>query len=107
MLADIHDAHTCCVSATAFRFLFSKSSLKLPKAKTHGSKYKPVDKRIKPVPGVFPEDARVTRQFPEDPLLSLPTLPSRPTIFVPTERITSERLEELNINPHTTPEEMV
>ncbi len=36
--------------------------------------YKHVDRKIKPVPGVFPEDARVTRQFPKDPLASLPVL---------------------------------
>ena len=60
--------------------------------------YKTVDKKIKPVKGVFPEDARVIRQFPEDPLMSLPTLPFDPPDFVPTERITQERLQELNIN---------
>ena len=29
--------------------------------------YKHVDRKVKPVPGVFPEDARVIRQIPEDP----------------------------------------
>ena len=60
--------------------------------------YKRVDKKVKPVPGIFPEDARVTRQFPEDPLKSLPALPTCPPNFVPSARLTSERLEELHIN---------
>ena len=28
--------------------------------------YKRVDQKVKPVPAVFPEDARVIRRFPED-----------------------------------------
>ena len=36
--------------------------------------YKPVQLKVKPVPAVYPEDARVVQQFPEDPLLSLPPL---------------------------------
>ena len=60
--------------------------------------YKRVDRKIKPVPGVFPEDARVLRRFPEDPLKSLPPLPTNPPEFIPTERLTEERLKELQIN---------
>ena len=46
--------------------------------------YKRVDKKVKPVPTVFPEDAKVKRQFPEDPLDSLPNLPSHPQfLFLP------------------------
>lgn len=61
--------------------------------------YKRVDRRVKPVPGVFPEDARVHRRIPEDPLLSLPPLTPYPPTFLPGERLTEERLEEMNINP--------
>lgn len=63
--------------------------------------YKRVDRKVKPVPAVFPEDARVTRQFPEDPLVSLPTLSPHPPVFVPDPegRLTQERLEAMNINP--------
>lgn len=61
--------------------------------------YKRVDRRVKPVPGVFLEDARVERRIPEDPLLSLPPLTPHPPDFVPGERLTKERLEEMNINP--------
>lgn len=60
--------------------------------------YKRVDRRVKPVPGVFPEDARVERRFPEDPLLSLPLLTPNPPDFTPGERLTIERLEEIKIN---------
>ena len=61
--------------------------------------YKRVDRRVKPVPGVFPEDARVERRFPEDPLLSLPPLSPHPPEFTSGERLTVERLEEMKINP--------
>ena len=30
--------------------------------------YKRVDRKVKPVPGVFPEDAKVIRRFQENPL---------------------------------------
>lgn len=61
--------------------------------------YKRVDKKVKPVPGVFPEDARVERRFPEDPLENLPVLSPHPPDFSPTMRLTRERIESLKINP--------
>jgi transposase InsO family protein len=60
--------------------------------------YKRVDKKIHPVPGTFPEAARVTRKFPHDPLLTLPSLPVKPPDFKPTERLSVERLPILKIN---------
>ncbi|KLO04966.1 hypothetical protein SCHPADRAFT_807662, partial [Schizopora paradoxa] len=57
-----------------------------------------VDQKVKPVPGILPEEVRVRRQFPEDPLASLPPLPVRPPVFVSSERLTSERLAEMRIN---------
>ena len=63
-------------------------------------RYKPVDKRIYPIPATFPEEARVTRQFPEDPLLSLTPLSTHPPEFTPTPKITQERLNILKINPN-------
>ena len=60
--------------------------------------YKRVDRKVKPVPGIFPEDARVIRQFPEDPLLSLPYLSPNPPTFKPTTKFTQERMEALKIN---------
>ena len=47
--------------------------------------YKP-DQRVHPVPATFPEEARVTRQFPEDPLLSLSSLSTHPPEFIPTKK---------------------
>ena len=61
--------------------------------------YKPVHKKHRPVPATFPEDARVTRQFPEDPLLSLPYLSPNPPEFTPMPRLTQARLDILKINP--------
>ncbi|OSC96262.1 hypothetical protein PYCCODRAFT_1379499, partial [Trametes coccinea BRFM310] len=60
--------------------------------------YKPVDRRVKPVPGVFPEDARVLRQFPEDPLATLVPLDPNPPVFEPTAKLTKERMDGLQIN---------
>lgn len=60
--------------------------------------YKRVDKKIHPVSTSFPTDCQVVRQIPEDPLLSLPPLPKQPPDFVPTTKITHERMNELNVN---------
>jgi hypothetical protein len=61
--------------------------------------YKRVGKKIHPVSTQFPIDCRVTRQIPEDPLLTLSHLPTQPPEFTPTAKISMERLAELNINP--------
>ena len=60
--------------------------------------YKRVDRKVKPVPAVFPEDAKVTRKSPEDPLKTLPKLSANPPEFKSGNRLTLERLKELNIN---------
>lgn len=60
--------------------------------------YKRVDKKIHPVSTSFPTDCQVTRQIPEDPMLTLPTLPFHPPKFMPTTKITEERLKILQIN---------
>ena len=60
--------------------------------------YKCVDEKVKPVPGTFPEEARVHRRFPEDPLASLPPLTPNPPDFIPNGRLTHERLSEMNFN---------
>lgn len=56
--------------------------------------YKPVAQRVKPVPGVFPEDARVIRQFPEDPLDTLPPLTCHPPEFKPSQKLTQGRMQD-------------
>ncbi len=60
--------------------------------------YKWVDRKIKPVSTMFPEEARICRTMPRDPLLSLVELPKLPPDFVPTERLTEEHMKELNVN---------
>ncbi len=60
--------------------------------------YKRVDQKIKPVSTMFPEEARVHRTIPRDPLLSLVPLPIRPPDFIPMARLTEERMRELNVN---------
>ena len=67
-------------------------------AKVFESRYKPVAQQVKPVPGLFPEGARVTRQFPEDPLASLPSLTCHPPEFVPTDKLTEERIDGMKLN---------
>ena len=61
--------------------------------------YKRVDKKIKPVSTTFPEEARVKRRIPSDPLKTLTPLSKRPPDFIPTPHLTQERLDILNINP--------
>ncbi|KAA1478259.1 hypothetical protein DENSPDRAFT_758040, partial [Dentipellis sp. KUC8613] len=60
--------------------------------------YKRVDKKIKPIAGTFPEDARVERRVPRDPLETLPVLSPHPPPFTPTKKMTAERLALLNVN---------
>ena len=60
--------------------------------------YKTVDKKVRPVPGTVSEEIRVRREIPFDPMLSLIKLPTHPPEFVPTKRLTSERMAELQVN---------
>ncbi|EKM54362.1 uncharacterized protein PHACADRAFT_29584 [Phanerochaete carnosa HHB-10118-sp] len=59
------------------------SSAKLMSALEVLTAYKRADRKVKPVPAVFPKDARVNRQFFEDPMASLPTLSPNPPKFTP------------------------
>ena len=60
--------------------------------------YKRVNQKVKLVAGTFPEFARVMRQFPKDPLLSLPILTPHPLEFKLMERISEEGIKMLLIN---------
>ena len=62
------------------------------------SAYKRVAQKVHPVSGTFPEEARVRRSLPNNPLDSLPLLSPIPPRFIPTERLTMERMEELGVN---------
>jgi transposase InsO family protein len=70
-------------------------------------KYKKVEDRIRPVPALMPEDVKVQRTYPEDPLKNLPPLPNYAPAFMPTKRITQERMDKLAIdeNPDLLEEE--
>ena len=61
-------------------------------------KYKKVENRVRPVPAVMPEDVKVHRTFPQDPLENLPILPTHAPEFIPTSRITQQRMDELDID---------
>ncbi len=60
--------------------------------------YKKVDQKVKPVSTTFPEEARIRRTIPRDPLLSLISLPIQPPEFVLTPQLTKERMCELDVN---------
>ena len=61
--------------------------------------YKRVDKKIHPVSTQFPLDYQVRRQIPSNPLIALSPLPTHPPEFVPTPKISQERMKLLNVNP--------
>jgi hypothetical protein len=71
------------------------------------TKYKTVDKKVQPVPGVVPGNARVQQCIPEDPLITLLTLPTHPPEFSPTNKFTNECMELMKIdeNQYIWPEE--
>ena len=77
----------------------SKESSQGPEAQV--LKYKTVDKRIRPVPAVMPEDVKVRRTFPVDPLKNLPSLPIHPPEFIPTLRMSQERIDKLGIDDNS------
>lgn len=69
-----------------------------PKLKK-GKKYKPVDQRTHSVAATLPEEFRIIRKFPSDPLKDMPMLPTHPPEFTPGVRYTKVRMEEQNVNP--------
>src|ERR1700761_615296 len=65
------------------------------------TKYKPVAKKVTPIPGTLPEEFKIIRRFPSDPLENLPPMPEIPPPFVPGQRLTQERwdaIEEILIS---------
>ena len=60
--------------------------------------YKKVAQKVRPVPASLPEDFRILRRIPSDPLLTLPTLPSNPPDFTPGLRLTQDRLDAMGLN---------
>ena len=60
--------------------------------------YKPVDQKVRPISGTFPQEVLVCHNFPHEPLDGLPILSRNPPDFKPTEKITSETLKLIDIN---------
>jgi hypothetical protein len=46
----------------------------------------------------MPPEARIRRKFPHDPLSSMSELPKSPPEFIPTTKLTEERIKSLEIN---------
>lgn len=63
-----------------------------------GTKYKKVENRTKPVATTLPEDFRINRKFPSDPLADIPNLPTKAPSFEPGERYTQERHDANPVN---------
>ena len=62
--------------------------------------YKKVARKVHSIAASLPEDFRVIRRRPEDPLLTLLPLPTQPPPFTPGSRLTQERYDELDINKY-------
>lgn len=69
------------------------------KKKKPKKKYKPMADRVHSVSATLPEEFRVIRHFPSDPLEDMPVLNPRPGPFREGERYTKQRAEEMNVNP--------
>ena len=63
-------------------------------------KYKKVAQKVRPVKQQIPEDMKTIYKFPEDPLKNLPRLPHHPPNFIPSTKVTHERMTELAIETH-------
>ena len=63
-------------------------------------KYKKVAQKVRPQCMIMPEHMKTRRQFPNDPLQNLPRLPYHPPKFIPSAKITQERMDELAIEEH-------
>jgi hypothetical protein len=61
-------------------------------------KYKPVAKKVRPVIGELPEKFRIERKIIGNPLNDLPILNLNPPPFIPSDRYTLERREQLDKN---------
>jgi hypothetical protein len=60
--------------------------------------YKRVDKKIHPISTQMPLEYQIKHKILTDPLDTLPPLPTHPPEFIPTPKITEERMKILNVN---------
>lgn len=63
----------------------------------HVYAYKKVANKVRPVATTLPEEFRIVRRAPKDPLKNLPVLPRRPPEFSPRGRYTEERRKALDV----------
>lgn len=63
----------------------------------HAYAYKKVANKVRPVATTLPEEFRIVRRAPGDPLRNLPELPRRPPEFHPQGRYTDERRKALDV----------
>jgi Integrase zinc binding domain/RNase H-like domain found in reverse transcriptase len=74
-----------------------------------GKKYKPVDKKVRPVYEDLPQKFRIIREIKGDPLENMPVLSPNPPDFVPKGRYTLERkqhMDKVHDQEFLLPEEM-
>jgi len=60
--------------------------------------YKKVANKTRPIATTLPEEFRIVRRIPSDPLVNLPILPTHPPEFEPGERYTREQIEAMPVN---------
>jgi hypothetical protein len=60
--------------------------------------YKKVANKVRPIATTLPEEFRIIRKIPSDPLANLPKLPTSPLDFIPRKRYTQERKELMMVN---------
>jgi hypothetical protein len=60
--------------------------------------YKKVANKTRPIATTLPEEFRIVRRIPSDPLVNLPILPTHPPEFEPGARYTRERMEAMPVN---------
>ncbi|KIM35529.1 hypothetical protein M413DRAFT_14527, partial [Hebeloma cylindrosporum] len=61
--------------------------------------YKKAADKVRPVATTLPEDFRIVRRIPSDPLANMPMLPTHPPEFTPGKRYTQERKDNMKANP--------
>ncbi len=60
-------------------------------------KYKPVAKKVRPIGTTMPNEFRIVRRIPSDPLIGMRDMPTRPPEWEPSPYITRERLDGFKI----------
>ncbi|KAF8802584.1 hypothetical protein BYT27DRAFT_7109790, partial [Phlegmacium glaucopus] len=63
----------------------------------HCLTYKKAANKVRPIATSMPNDVKIIRCFPEDPLKSLPEVPLHPLAFKPGLHLTTEQMEQLGL----------